>query len=461
MIPVISALDTSLTLQKAYFEALRTGKSIPVSLVARISSINPLAFFQAGEGMGEVRVFWHDPTDGLTLVALGSAWTVTGEGETRFSQVRKYWEELIQEAWVEGERVAPATGPLLLGGFAFDPARPWEEFPNGLMFLPRILLTSWNSSQWITLSVVIGPESNPVQESKILESLTHRLLAADALRLQSVRVSPEVEEVVPERWMESAEEVLKRVRRGEVQKAVFAQKVQVRIPEGFEPASILLSLTKENPFSTTFAIELGGITFLGATPEQLAKMKEGQVKTMTLAGSSSRGGTSVEDEQLGKELLSCPKNRKEHQIVVDAIRDRLKPLCLSLEVPEEPSLLKFPTVQHLFTSIRGRLRLGSCLLDVVESLHPTPSMGGFPREESLEVIREIERWERGWYAGPFGWMDEKGEGNFVVAIRSGLIKDRRTELFAGCGIISESDPKEEYKEWWLKLQALLSALGVS
>ena len=179
---------------------------------------------------------------------------------------------------------------------------------------------------------------------------------------------------------------------------------------------------------------------------------------MALAGSAPRGGTPEADERLGEELLASPKNREEHQVVVEAVRAALAPLTVHLEVAPEPRLLKLPTIQHLFTPVRGRLAPGATLLDVVARMHPTPAVGGSPKEAALALIRRLEGWDRGWYAGPIGWLDGAGNGAFAVALRSGLLRGGQAALFAGCGIMGASQPEEEYREWQVKLRPMLAAL---
>jgi isochorismate synthase len=180
---------------------------------------------------------------------------------------------------------------------------------------------------------------------------------------------------------------------------------------------------------------------------------------MALAGSAQRGATENEDERIGNELLHSEKNNIEHAIVVTQVREALLEHCSEVHVSPDPHLLKLKNVQHLETPISGRLLAGRCILDVMANLHPTPAVGGFPRQPALEAIRSIEQLDRGWYAGPLGWIGVEGHGEFAVALRSGLIEGNKATLFAGCGIVADSDPYAEYVESCLKLQAMLRGLG--
>ncbi len=211
--------------------------------------------------------------------------------------------------------------------------------------------------------------------------------------------------------------------------------------------------------STIFAITRHGRTFLGATPERLVRVEGRTFRTIALAGSIGRGADPAEDERLAAELLASAKDREEHEVVVEMLRRTLAPLAEELEVAAEPAVVTLRHVQHLATEVRGRLRQQAGILSLVERLHPTPAVGGAPRELALELIAAEERLDRGWYAGPLGWLDRHDDGEFVVAIRSGVVEDDRVSLFAGCGIVADSDPDREWAESEMKLEALASALG--
>jgi isochorismate synthase len=249
------------------------------------------------------------------------------------------------------------------------------------------------------------------------------------------------------------------VREGLLKKVVLARGVKVRAT-GFDAADTLRRLRADYPTCTLFAIVRGDRCFLGATPERLVRVRGGEVNAMALAGSAPRGETEEEDRRFGAMLLAGPKDRLEHAVVVEVLREALTTVCTSVSVAEAPTLLRFRNVQHLHTPIVARLRGRSTVLDLVRLLHPTPAVGGVPREKALQWIGRHEGLDRGWYAGPVGWIDRAGEGEFAVAIRSALVRRDEATLFAGCGIVGDSDPDQEYAESGLKLRPMLSALAV-
>jgi isochorismate synthase len=265
-------------------------------------------------------------------------------------------------------------------------------------------------------------------------------------------------------WMAMVAKVVERIRQGTFEKVVLARDIQLVLDDPTEAFDINLTLQRlreSYPTAYVFVIQRGERFFIGATPERLVLAQDGQIHTMALAGSVRRGETEVEDAQLGVELLQSEKNNNEHVIVVAMVLEALKNHCTNAHVSDAPQLLKLKNLQHLQTPITGDLIPGRCILDVMADLHPTPAVGGFPRQAALEEIRNTEKLDRGWYAGPLGWIGASGHGEFAVALRSGLVDGAKATLFAGCGIVSNSEPEVEYAESWWKFQVMLRGLGSS
>ncbi|WP_040229287.1 isochorismate synthase, partial [Bhargavaea cecembensis] len=215
----------------------------------------------------------------------------------------------------------------------------------------------------------------------------------------------------------------------------------------------------EQQESFLFGIESGDKLFFGATPERLVEVRGDHAGTACVAGSVRRGKSAGEDRLLGDGLLGDPKNRSEHQYVVSMIGEVFRRLCTDVRIPAGPRLLKVRDIQHLFTPVEGVPVPGKDLLDFVEALHPTPALGGTPREAAMPMIRENEGMDRGYYGAPVGWMDAEGNGEFAVAIRSALLEGGTARLFAGGGIVADSVPEEEYEETWVKFRPVMRALG--
>jgi isochorismate synthase len=268
-----------------------------------------------------------------------------------------------------------------------------------------------------------------------------------------------------ETWKQIVADAVREMRQGAYDKVVLARAVQmIDLQQPFDVAQTLQRLSAGYPGAYVFALQRGKHYFVGATPERLicARAETSHspyvIQTMALAGSAPRGTNEIEDKRLGMELLKSEKNQIEHRVVVETIRSALSNLCSRVWVAHEPHLLKLKNIQHLETAITGDLLPGHSILEAIEDLHPTPAVGGYPRHVALETIRRTEQLDRGWYAGPIGWIGAGGCGEFAVALRSGLITGRSATLFAGCGIVADSEPESEYAESCLKLQVMLRGL---
>jgi menaquinone-specific isochorismate synthase len=261
-----------------------------------------------------------------------------------------------------------------------------------------------------------------------------------------------------EGWREQVRAALESVDRGDLQKVVLAQSLRASLGADLSVPDALARLAETYPDCYRFMLspEDGG-TFFGATPERLVSLRGRTVRTEALAGSTGRGDTPAEDEWLATELVESEKDRHEHRLVADAIRDQLEPFASSVRTGEL-SVRRLATVQHLRTSITAELDRDRHVLDLVDALHPTPAVGGLPPDEALRTIRETEAFDRGWYAAPIGWVDAGGNGSFAVGIRSAVARDRVATLFAGAGIVSDSDPDREWDEVQLKYRPMLDEL---
>ncbi len=356
-------------------------------------------------------------------------------------------------------------GPVLLGGFAFEPdgarSAAWAGFPAGLMVVPRFLFAGTAEGGRLVISVLVGAESDPDAEAATLLDERAALLApvkpgtpaagAPAIRVRDVLPGPT--------WESSVADAAAAIRAGALDKVVLAREVEIGAEGPFDLAATLRRLAAGYPDCYLFAVARGPRCFLGASPERLVRLADGAVRATCLAGSTRRSADPDEDARLGAALLASTKNQREHALVVRTLAGALGPLCADLQVAAAPTLLRLRNVQHLYTPIRGRLHNGTTLLELVARLHPTPAVGGYPQAAALAYIGAHEQLDRGWYAAPVGWVDSAGAGEFAVAIRSALLDGAEARAFGGCGIMGDSEPESEYAESQVKLRAILSALG--
>ena len=260
-------------------------------------------------------------------------------------------------------------------------------------------------------------------------------------------------------WQRMISAATDRIRAGELKKVVLSRAAELRYSKRVQFLPILRYLAAHYAECYRFLFEpRPHYAFYGASPELLASVQGKQLSTMALAGSRGRGTTDAEDRRLSEALLRSAKDRHEHQIVVEKMRERLSPLTEALETAPT-DLLKLSNIQHLNAPIAGTLKREAGILPLVEALHPTPALGGDPRRAALQLIRELEPIPRGWYGAPVGWIDSRLEGEFAVAIRSAVAQEARVWIYAGAGIVADSLPEREWEETELKFRPMLDAHG--
>jgi isochorismate synthase len=462
--PVIKS-DLRALLRDGARKTRRQGQPTLVSISDETEPLDAIDLYERAGLKVSDRFFWSHPDEGLTLVGLGIAQALDAVEGSRFRQIGTSWQHLTDGAIVEAPCGLPGLGPLLFGGFAFDPQRPhsglWQGYPDGRMVLPSAMLTLRDGAAWLTCNVIVGPDSDPDADIAATVALYEKLAMQTLPRRDYMPgwVRTHVQELPSAaEWKGQVSSTTRDIEEAKLEKVVLARALRLEASAPFDTAQALERLSSNYPDCFIFALARGEHCFLGATPERLAKVHEGEISAMGLAGSTRRGATPAEDSELGERLLDSVKDRHEHAIVVQALLDALGDVCDTLQVPPMPLLLKLKNVQHLHTPLTGTLRRGITLLDVVERLHPTPAVGGHPRGVALALIREREGFDRGWYAGPIGWIDGEGNGEMAVAIRSSLVHQNEAVLFAGCGIVAGSDPEHEYAESCTKLRPMLLAL---
>ena len=440
--------------------AMRRGRSLLVSLTVECPSVLPLSVFHQAQ---PPRLLWQQHGADVAMAAAGLAVALTGCGEARFAQAGSAYRRLVSEARLHTCPSYPLAAPVALGGFAFDPGAPsnpvWESYPDALLIVPRFLFLTTENTTWCTINVSVSADCDPHTVAEDVIGELAKLMAVEAAsvgdRQPVVRIPLNGH---PGLWEQQVRDIVQAIHRNIVQKVVLARQLHLRAPADFDVGVALQRLAATSGHCTLFAIDTGSACMLGATPERLVHLHGRTVQVDCLAGSTARGDTEHTDRLRGQALLHSDKERHEHSLVVRTLREALSSHCSSLHVPEAPRLLRLPDVQHLHTPLQGALRAGPNVLNLVAQLHPTPGVGGVPRSAALDLIREHEGVGRGWYAGPVGWVDAHGGGEFVVGIRSALVRGREAWLYAGCGIVKGSDPHREYEESCLKLRPMLAAL---
>jgi salicylate biosynthesis isochorismate synthase len=435
--------------------------------IALDSAPGPIGLFAAAALSGLEPTLWLQPVDDLAMVGIGRAWSTRADGPDRFAAVAGAWEGRLAGARIHNDTSGSrGSGPLLIGGLGFTGEVPqdavWSPFDAASMVLPELLFVRSGKSCWLTGSYIEdGTVGLPDRLTRVWAGLIDEAVrgpnrAADASPTPLSMVAEH-----PDRptWDRLVDRFAGAVGRGRLDKVVLARRVDLTAAEDIDVVAAIRYLAAVSRTSTTYAFTRGASVFIGATPERLISTQGKEFQTVAIAGTIRRDEDSDVEAALAAELLASDKDREEHDIVVETLRSVLEPVATEIRIAPSPVVARFGTVQHLLTTVEGRLKDRAGILALAGLLHPTPAVGGEPRGLALELIAEHEGFDRGWYAGPLGWVGADGDGEFVVALRCAVVAGRGAALFAGCGIVADSDAAREWEESRNKMQVVAAALG--
>lgn len=430
--------ETSRAFLGRALEALTTGAD-PIVVTVPAPVAPPDALLRAFPS--EASLLWAPPQS-VSSSGLGAAKMLPTD------------EKAVVRFFDQTDHVADAASPSprLFGGTSFAPGaalgHPWDGFGDGFLMLPK-----WtyhvDERAWLSFAVCT-PEQPVVAEVLDVFDTIWGSLERPIGVIPSPVSARRIEEADRETWSRQVERIRHEIRNGAFEKVVAARHCVVELETGAGSLDVLKRLEQRFPGCTRFALWRDEATFLGATPELLISRRGPSVSSEALAGTTAHGDAA--------RMMASAKEREEHQLVVRAILEALDPFCDALRSAPDPRVRELPNILHMQTPIEGHLREPTHILALVRALHPTPAVGGAPTEQAIRWINEHEALERGWYSAPVGWVDAAGDGEFVVALRSGLLRDGKAWVYAGAGIMADSDPDAEYAETELKMQALLGAL---
>lgn len=389
----------------------------PGDLLARLPRPTALAWVRGGEGI----VGWGE-----------AARIVVPGAEDRFAQAGRWLGDLFGAADIDDPLQLPGTGPVAFGGFSFDP-----KSSDSVLIVPKAVLGRRGGQAWLT---TIGDTADPPT-----------LLRPP---LPPSRVSWSDGTLTAPQWQRAVSAAVERIREGRLGKAVLARDLCAHADRPIDARVLLTRLAGRFPACYTFAC--AGL--VGATPELLVRRTGDRVDSLVLAGTTARGTSPGDDAARGAALIASAKDREEHAYAAEMVAGALAPLCGELDMPAEPELFTLANVIHLATPVRARLDRRRSVFDVLAALHPTPAVCGTPTDVAMDLIRELEVMDRGRYAGPVGWVDARGDGEWGIALRCADIDGARARLFAGCGIVADSAPEAELAEAQAKFRVMQYAI---
>ena len=417
--------------------------------------------------------YWHARGDEgqprPVYVAVGAAMHVEAVGTDRFDRLRSIW-------LASKERIVASASDTVRFFFGFSFAdvpspTPWEKWPSAMMTLPEFVFR-FEENKTVTVTVRLDEDS--VDDDVCETALMDFQSVLDASRIRNERLFHEDgSPVMPttHRYANSSLSTAKSsftamvsqtaedIRHGRFAKAVMARQEYLENVNVDDVSQALLAIRQSYPYSTGFAVSHRDEYFLGASPEILAKVQAGEVLVDCLAGTTRRGEDDAQDELAARQLLQSTKDQSEHEVVVQAIERMTADLATEVVRDLNRQILRLPNVSHLYSRVRGRLKDEVTLFDAAKVLHPTPAIAGYPRDVAIRVISDREPFHRGWYAGGVGVITPGGDGEISVALRSALATSKGTFLYAGAGIMGDSDPEAEWNETELKLRPMRMAFG--
>jgi menaquinone-specific isochorismate synthase len=378
---------------------------------------------------------WIRSGDGLVGFGEYKKFIVTGED--RFDRARAWWNDQLSEFKINNNVHGSGTGPLLFASFAFDSSSP------SVLVIPQIVLGQKNGKSWITW---IGDKNQPGLEKISNSSISGEITWQDAAKDEEV-------------WRQQVTKAITAIKDGLVEKVVLARDLTATSTKEIDTRSLLQRLEIEYPSTWLFLVN----GLVGATPELLVRLSKSLVTSRVLAGTIRKSGNEDRDLALAASLAKSSKDLEEHEYAVKSVADGLAPFCSSTNVPESPFVLHLANVMHLATDVTGVLNSSARQADIftlIEQLHPSAAVCGTPTEVAKKYISQLEQMDRGRYSGPVGWIDAQGDGEIAIALRCGLLSEDRKSIriFAGCGIVADSNPEKEFAESQSKLIPMRTAL---
>jgi len=369
-----------------------------------------------------------------------------GPGDGRFAQAEASWREMCRRAVVRDEVGLPGTGPVAFGSFAFSPSSP----AGGVLVVPRVVVGRRGDQWWLTTtgtgSLPPGLAAAGVARSRRPEPAAPGTVTFADGALSAVG------------WQAAVADAVRRITAGALDKVVLARDLQARTEHPVDPRRLLGRLADRYPGCWTFSVD----GLVGATPEMLVRREKGLVTSRVLAGTIRRSGNDAHDLELAARLARSSKDLEEHEYAVRSVAEALAPHCTSTNVPESPFVLHLANVMHLATDVTAVLADDTSSLGLAAALHPSAAVCGTPTSAAAALIERIEGMDRDRYAGPVGWMDAEGDGEWGIALRCARLDpddEHRLRLFAGCGIVAGSDPRDELAESVAKLVPMREALS--
>lgn len=406
---------------------------LTVSTTELDRAIDPLLFADPANPL-------HWSRDGRRLVGIGQVLRLAFHGPHRFADASAAWAEIAADARVDDAVELPGTGLLAFGTFAFADG----SSRSSVLIVPELVYGESDGRFWLTRIRLTAPEAGATEA----EPVERPLGAEPDLTFRTGTFTPEG-------YRDAVVAATERIADGALEKTVLARDLVAERPADLDVRRVLERLRRDYESCWVYAVD----GLIGASPETLVQVAHGRLSARVLAGTAGRHGQSEADTAGANALFASDKNREEHRFAVESVLDALEGHADELETQSEPFLLELPNLWHLATDVAGRISDRASSLDLLGALHPTAAVGGTPQAEAVALLDELEPFDRGRFAGPVGWVDGSGDGEWAIALRVAQLDDGQATAYAGCGIVRDSDPSAELAETGIKFRPIVEALG--
>lgn len=428
---------------------------------------DPLPFLKMLDSQNEFKFYYEKPNQQKAMAAGGAVADITASGSDRFIKVDEAIKSVKNET-LHFNGASTDSGIHFLGGFSFFDeveAEGWHGFKTASFILPKRLIVKKEGRSTLSIGMNLKENSGRLQIHKQLlhefEKFKENTPVKDSFAANGNTPHSAVKSAISiDDWNAAIIKAKRNIAEKAFNKVVLARELNLSSSEKYNAADILNRLRNQYPKCCTYLVQRQeSQAFIGSSPERLISFQNNSFQTEALAGSMPRGANEKEDKIFENKLMKSGKNREEHFAVINYIKEKVLSRAQDVEAPKNLFVKKLSNVQHLFTPLKFKVSDEVSPLQILNNLHPTPALGGYPRKEAVDYLSKHCLINRGWFGSPVGWMNTNGGGEFSVAIRSGLIGEHSARLFAGCGIVADSNPEKEWEESKLKFIPMLSALN--